>query len=672
MNFTLSKCEALAMEQNSYSFRPLENCRSADFAKIPFLGAFPAPEKSPAHSPEQPRQPGLDGMRAIAVIAVLLFHGGIGWLPGGFLGVDVFFVLSGYLITGILIREQASAQTIRLKAFYLRRARRLLPALVAMLLVTVTCAALFMKDVVKTTAEDLPWALAGLSNWWFVFHHQSYFEAIGRPPLFRHTWSLAVEAQFYLVWPFLICFAYRAFGISGIRRIAIACGVLSVSTLLLVSMSVNAGVGTASSHVYFGTDTHSVGLFLGAALATFRWSVRPRAEARTGVSRLVPDVLGVLALAALVFLCHAVDDSIARYRIGLPAASVCSAILIAVTTLPGSIVGSYLGARPMTWIGERSYSIYVWHWPIFQATRPGIDVSVSGLVDLALRLALTLGIAELSYRYVEMPVRNGVLRRWRSIGSSWDVKTRRFAAAAMITVASVVIVGEATLISRAIHAEPNRVVVVPVQSSASSAVAGSSTASSVSGPGGLSRQELSQKSVSPSNIEALSRAESAEVLRLPAMLLGDSVLLGVSQWIARQVNVVKVDAVVGRQAGELRKIIERMAEAGELEPVVIVNLGNNGVVDEATLRAILNDLKTCQRVIVVNTRVPRRWQDDNDALMARVVPDYPNAVLADWRAASEGHTEYFGQDGVHAGTAGAKAYADLVVYALASTGSARP
>ena len=268
-------------------------------------------------NPDGTRIPSLDGIRAIAIIAVLLFHGGLSWMAGGFLGVDVFFVLSGFLITTLLIREWASRSQISLTGFYKRRMRRLLPALIGMVAVTITCASLFMQDVAQSTVRDSPWALTGLSNWWFILHRQSYFEAMGRPALFQHTWSLAVEFQYYWIWPLLLVLALPLLGEIGICAIALLCAGMSACALFLV---------TATSHAYFGSDTHSIGLFLGAALAAGSSYFASRNKWAIGVPGFLTDILGAVSIAGLILLFHFVGEKTdMRYRVGLCLSAVSTA-----------------------------------------------------------------------------------------------------------------------------------------------------------------------------------------------------------------------------------------------------------------------------------------------------------------------------------------------------------
>ena len=593
--------------------------------------------------------PGLDGVRAIAIFAVLFYHGGVTWQPGGFLGVDIFFVLSGYLITSILLGELSERGGIDFKKFYGGRARRLLPAFLLMAFVVVTYAAFFMKDAVATTWRDLPWALFGSSNWFYVFHAQNYFEAMGRPLLLQHTWSLAVEVQFYLIWPLVLLFVAPRMGLTGVRWLAISCACLSFGIMYWLSTPFDTASSVSLSHTYFGTDSHSLGLFLGAALATLPIASASHNEQ---IPKGLSVVIAVVVLTYMVSILHTVNESTGNlYQFGFPLASLMAVFLIALGSHPGLTVGRYLGVLPLRWIGERSYGMYLWHWPIFQGTRPGIDLALTGIPALLFRLFLTIVIADLSYRFVEMPVRRGGLKRLWERARAWNPSTFRWAAAGAFGLVIAVGAGEARLALGAIDA--NNASLLPYMTPVNLEPRIVRNAH----PG----QPRHHRSKSPAHLGPARLA-----LQTPAMLLGDSVLLGTSPYIAHRVNVFRVDAVVARQADATLTRVTELEEAGKLPPTMILNLGNNGTVEESQLRAMLRLLRGCKSVIVVNARVPRPWQDDNDALMARVVPKYPNAVLANWYAASANRPDFFGPDGVHPTQAGARAYADVVASAVVS------
>ena len=597
--------------------------------------------------------PQLDGVRAIAIGAVLLFHGGTQWLPGGFLGVDVFFVLSGYLITSLLLDELTRSGSLSLGGFYRNRARRLLPALLVMVFVVATYAMLSMQDSVASTWRDLPWAIGGLSNWWLILHQQSYFESIGRPLLFQHTWSLAVEAQFYLIWPLALLFIVPKSNRLVLRRIAFVCAGASATALLVFGSRYDSASNLALSHLYFGTDTHSMGLFLGAALAASR---KPVSLGQAGVtSRRLGDLLAVLALVALAGLFHFVTEAMGReYLAGIPACAAVTVALLAAVTQAGSRVGGWLAVRPLRWIGERSYGIYLWHWPVFQATRPGLDIALVGLPDLVFRLAVTIGIAELSYRFVEMPVRRGALRRLWARMRGWKPMSLRWTIAGALTATIAFAFVETALAQRAIKAYDTSLESITKPSTRILAMTRSLDALEISATrhaGSLAKTR---------------KAAWRVALNTPAMLIGDSIMLGVSPLIEQRINVAKVDAVVARQAIPTLEVIEQLAQDGDLYPTMVIDLGSNGTVDESTLRAMLHVLRSRKYVVIVNANVPRPWSDENDVMMARVVPQYPNAALADWRAASTGHPEYFVDDGVHPTPLGGRIYAAVIADALIS------
>ncbi|HEX8941439.1 MAG TPA: acyltransferase, partial [Candidatus Limnocylindrales bacterium] len=397
---------------------------------IPGTSARPDPGLPAAGTPPTSgrarlgRLSGLDGLRAVAVAAVLLYHADVGLLPGGFLGVDLFFVISGFLITVLLLVEWQATGRLDLPAFWLRRARRLLPALYALLLGVLAFAVLVLPGEVARLRGDAAAALGYITNWYLVVGQQSYFDAIGRPSPLRHLWSLAVEEQFYVGWPILLA------GLLALRRPRLAfAATVGLAALSGAWMAVLFVPDADPSRAYYGTDTRLAGLLIGAALA-FLWSCRREDGGQEGDGRppwdrrsAALDGLGLVALAVVVAAFALADDAAPLlYRGGFSAFAVAGAVLIATVTRPASRLGRLLGVRPLRWLGERSYAIYLWHWPVFVLTRPGLDVPLDPLADLVPRLALTLVLADVSYRLVERPIRGGALgRAW----TGWRAQRRR-------------------------------------------------------------------------------------------------------------------------------------------------------------------------------------------------------------------------------------------------------
>jgi peptidoglycan/LPS O-acetylase OafA/YrhL len=362
-------------------------------------------------------QPSLDGIRAIAVAAVLLFHADFRWIPGGFLGVDVFFVVSGYLITSLLLEERRGAMTNDLKHFWLRRARRLLPALLAMITATCVYAALFVPDALYHLRRDVLAALTYSTNWWLIASHQSYFDALGRPPLLRHLWSLAVEEQWYLLWPLVFVGAMTL--VRG-RAEKLVLPLIVAAIASSVWMAILFDPNADASRVYFGTDTHISGLLLGAAAAMvwqpWRW--------RRAAGRYLVWLDGV-GWAALVLLILVMlrwgEDTTLLYRGGFFLVAVLSLVVIATSVHPGAVtLRAFLALPPMRWLGARSYGLYLWHWPVFMVTRHQDYPWMDQRLRVALQFAVTLALTELSFRFVERPVRSGsAMRRftaWRERG----------------------------------------------------------------------------------------------------------------------------------------------------------------------------------------------------------------------------------------------------------------
>src|SRR5215218_4819433 len=354
--------------------------------------------------------PGLDGLRAISVIAVLLYHADMPWLNGGFLGVEVFFVISGYLITLLLTTEHERTSTISLKAFWLRRARRLLAALYTLLATVSVVVLIFYREDASKLAGQVWAALTYVTNWFLIFSEQSYFALTERPPVFQHLWSLAIEEQFYLLWPLMLLGLLRLF--KG-RHLPIA-GVITLGAIAsLLWMAYLYEPAMDPSRAYYGTDTRASGLLLGAALALV-WKPGHTFRRDAEVKRVGLDLGGLVALGVVVG-CFAQfrDTDSFLFQGGFAILALASCAAIAAAVHPGTTIGRLLGLPFMTWVGKRSYSLYLWHWPIFVYTQPEIDTPLTLYPTLVLRLALTVAAAELSYRYVEVPIRNGAFRRWR-------------------------------------------------------------------------------------------------------------------------------------------------------------------------------------------------------------------------------------------------------------------
>ena len=318
-----------------------------------------------------PYLPGIDALRALAVLAVFLYHAGVGWMPGGFLGVDVFFVISGYLITSLLLGEYRRGGHIRLGQFWLRRARRLLPAVGVFIAATMVAAAILEPGRMDQLRGDAIASLLYFANWHFILGHQSYFEQFQTPSLFRHLWSLSVEEQFYLFWPLVFAAGMTLFG----RRRLLA-GVLAGALGSVALAWVLFHPGADASRVYYGTDTHAVGLLAGVALALV-WSPLELRGRRVGplVGPLL-DAVGVLALGYVVLsFVHVHDYDLALYHGGYLWLALFTAILLACVAHPAARLGRLLGQPPLLWLGLRSYSFYLWHWPVLALTRPGVDAA---------------------------------------------------------------------------------------------------------------------------------------------------------------------------------------------------------------------------------------------------------------------------------------------------------
>ncbi len=351
-------------------------------------------------------RPALDGLRALAVTAVVLFHGGVSAIPGGFLGVDAFFVLSGFLITSLLLAEHAGTGRIRLLAFWGRRARRLLPALLVVLIVVTVAGRYLLSDVdLGLLRGDALAALAYVANWRMIYRGTDYFTQTAAPSLLQHTWSLGIEEQFYWLWPLIVL---------ALLALAARHGRKAVAGFALVGTAASALVAAVLyrpddvNRAYFGTDSRAQALLIGCALATVPLATVPLATVPLTRGRRTMGALAIAGTAGTVWIwthAHGTDGWL--YHGGLTVAALAvAAVLAHAVASPAGPTARVLALPPLVWLGRISYGVYLWHWPLFQfvtADRSGLR----GVPLLAVRCALTLAISAASYHLVEQPIRRG-------------------------------------------------------------------------------------------------------------------------------------------------------------------------------------------------------------------------------------------------------------------------
>ena len=575
----------------------------------------------------------VDGLRAVAVIAVLLYHLGIGWIPGGFLGVDLFFVISGYVITGLILDSIERSGGLDLRAFYLSRIRRLLPALVAMVVMTTLFIGVYAPETVRRFLSDLPYVFTGTMNWALVNRQQDYFEAIGRPPLLQHTWSLAVEAQFYLIWPLVLLFVLKYFGKKNISFVALAIALASGIALFIYSVQIDIKE-SAVSHVYFGTDTHSIGLFLGSALAV-SWKPQNLTREISKRAQDFIDLIGVFGFLGLLSAFLFIEESDPTlYRIAFPLTAIFGCATLISVIHPASRFAPILSTRPALWIGERSYGIYLWHWIVFQLTRPSIDLVGDDWALYSLRVLIVFALADISYRYIETPVRRGYFELWfRGMKYRTPAVRLRQKLSALLTI--VVTIAASTLVS------------INAVNRADEIAALEKAAQEAENQGG-SQDGVVTDSLTPG-----------------LWVTGDSVILGIRNVLATYEKIELINARVGRQIGELIEVARTDQQFVGDSPVVL-NMGNNNRLVESDVVELMEIVKNQPRIIVVNTAVPRSCRDENNAIIARVVSGYPNTTIIDWQSLSQNHPEYFASDGVHLNPPGVNAYVAAILEVLKS------
>lgn len=609
----------------------------------------PASQAPPTGVPA--RFGGLDGLRAVAVLLVLVYHLFPGTLRGGYLGVDVFFVISGFLISSLLLRELETNGRVRLGAFWRRRARRLLPALALVLLVCTALGAAVGGDVLVGVGAQIAGATFFVNNWLFIANGIDYF-AKDTPELLRNTWSLSIEEQFYLVLPLLLIAAFTLRRPTARAVPFLALG--GVSALLMVQLSVREDFPT---RIYFGSDTHAFGLLFGVALACLLHHRAAAPAARPGRSQQLL-YLGVALAGAgcLGWLAATLPEaSSASFQGGFQLATLAALAAVWAVTRPGALVGQALDMQPMRWIGERSYGIYLWHWPLlvlFNAASPpwAASPAATWLTGFA-ALAATVIVSALSYSFIEQPVRRLGLRRSLSLLFRPRLYTLRRGAIA-VSIGLVVVI----TVPSSIYA----VWTAPSHSTAADAITRGQQAleEGVAGSGedavNSDSEGADEETAPPVTVDVEGRDISA---------IGDSVMLASVPELEAAFAGIRIDATVSRGLAAGVGVADEQRSSGDLRRVLVVGLGTNGPVQQEDLGS-LRKLAGDRPVVLVNAHGERDWIPGVNKTLADFAEEHRGVVLADWDGRVESVPGALAGDGIHPNPSGGAIYAESVRRAL--------
>ncbi|MFM2115082.1 MAG: hypothetical protein RI908_823 [Actinomycetota bacterium] len=628
-----------------------------------------------------PYLPGLDGLRAVAVVAVIFYHANHTWLRGGFLGVEVFFVISGYLITLLLLAESTRNGRIDLRDFWLRRARRLLPALWTLLVGVTVYVAIFRRDELGNLRGDVVAGFTYVTNWFQIHTGSSYFSDFGYVPL-RHLWSLAVEEQFYLLWPLLMLVvtkvARRRMPVVGLVfllasvGIAVLCGwVYRTGPVGDIGQTPNqyfSVLGRDVSRIdfaYLSTITRMGGLFIGAALAIWwrPWSV---ARARIASRGAALDIVGLIGLAGLGVMMWRFQNVVSGteegargydllYRGGFFLVGLASVAVIAAVTHPTAVLGRVvLGNRLFVWIGQRSYGLYLYHWAIFQFSRKlaGKGLTMPQFVGL---MAITVVVTELSYRFVETPVRKGNfsrwLRTWRGAETPERRRHRRNMVVAMVVIAAFPVFAIVNLSTAKLKLDAISQSLVDAEDATTDLLTQptATTQTMTTDP-----QSSSSVAAAPTTLPAV---------RIEVLAIGDSVMLGAAPELSKY--GVTVDAKKSRPFKAALEIVNYVKSIGALGDEVVIHLGTNSGTTADTMDAIFAALADVDRVVVLTNAVPNhKWEEGNNTLI-RALPDkFPNVTVVDWKLLVDPNPDWVYDDGTHLRPRGQVAYTEAIMKAL--------
>ncbi|HGZ5793497.1 TPA: acyltransferase family protein [Staphylococcus aureus] len=584
--------------------------------------------------------PGLDGLRAIAVLGIIIYHLNKQWLTGGFLGVDTFFVISGYLITSLLLKEYDDTGIIKLKSFWIRRLKRLLPAVIVLLMVVGTATLLLKSDNIIRVKHDIIAAIFYVSNWWYIAKDVNYFEQFSFMPL-KHLWSLAIEEQFYIFFPVILVTLLLTIK----KRYKIGFIFWGVSIISLGLMMFIYSINGDHSRVYFGTDTRLQTLLLGVILA-FLWPPFKLKNDPPKVVKYVIDSIGSLSFIVLILLFFIINDETNWiYDGGFYLISILTLFIIASVVHPSTWIAKIFSNPVLVFIGKRSYSLYLWHFAVISFVH---SYYVDGQIPVYvyfIDISLTIIFAELSYRFIETPFRKEGIKALNC--HSYIPQFIRMAIVVTLLIPfMLILVGAFNKYGKDIIGEKANSFDTTIEDNYLMRIA----------------------PIDNIHIDGLvseKKKESSDVYNnIKPLLIGDSVMVDIGESFKSSVPKSRIDGKVGRQLYQTLPLVKaNYSQYKKSSDQVVLELGTNGDFTVKQLDDLLNQFGKA-KIYLVNTRVPRIYEANVNRLLADAAKRKSNVTLIDWNKRSQGHSEYFAPDGVHLEYKGVLALKDEILKAL--------
>ncbi|MFJ7732665.1 acyltransferase family protein [Lysinibacillus sp. NPDC097231] len=622
--------------------------------------------------------PGLDGIRALAVLAVIAYHFNFTWASGGFLGVDIFFVLSGYLITSTILPLKGNQLTVGLGEFWIGRFRRLLPAAYVMIITSFAWATLFHKELLNTLRGDAISSIFYSSNWWFIFHKLSYFDSFGSPSPLKNLWSLAIEEQFYLIWPILLMLGLYI--VKKQRKLAVLIFTGTIGSAVLMGILYEPGADP--SRVYYGTDTRSFELLIGCWLALV-WPMKRLSSEKLSTEHVNKlNSIGMVAFSIFILSVIFVDEyQTFLYRGGMFLFCINAAILIACVCHPVSFLGNILSLKPLRWIGSRSYGIYLWHYPIIVLSTPIQEIGNPLYWRVTLQLILILIVAELSYRFIEMPIRKEGFRSyyrqyfvvnkntWGSFSLSRKISTVLIPLSLLVFFTGMTgVVGEEK--TETIESHPTNIKInggeqtSPQNDFVKEHEPSESDPSNTKGEKNntSSQQKIEEPEQEQNDTNTITTNESYNGI----LAIGDSVMIDIATSLQEVYPEITIDGKIGRQVSQAVKLAPNYAGFNQPDKAVIIQLGTNGYFTNDQIDNLIEAFSNAD-IYLVNTRVPRSWESKVNYALQQKAQEHENITLIDWHAAAIDHPEFFAPDGVHLVQQGIDTLTNLIQQSVDTT-----